>query len=207
MRTRRLQSVLLSNEGPPCISTLHALHSEEFRQVGKRPPGHRQARDRRAGAARSRRAPEDRRLLSRLHAGDFATRCRRWSTSSKARSGGDANSPRSATTAWPSLPEISGPVPGFVAQTPLTAPDAGVAETERAINELGALGMQIFTNVDGKPLDRPEFEPFFAAMDKLDKPIWMHPARGAEPSRTISTRRSRSTKSGGPSAGPMRPRR
>ena len=68
---------------------------------------------------------------------------------------------------------------GFVAQTPLTAKDAGVAETTRAINELGACGTQIFTNVDGKPLDRPEFRPFFAAMEKLDKPIWVHPSRAA----------------------------
>jgi predicted TIM-barrel fold metal-dependent hydrolase len=68
---------------------------------------------------------------------------------------------------------------GFVAQTPLTAKDAGVAETTRAINELGACGTQIFTNVNGKPLDRPEFRPFFAAMEKLDKPIWVHPSRAA----------------------------
>jgi aminocarboxymuconate-semialdehyde decarboxylase len=68
---------------------------------------------------------------------------------------------------------------GFIAQTPLTAKDAGVAETERAIKELGACGTQVYTNVDGKPLDRPEFRPFFAAMEKLDKPIWTHPARGA----------------------------
>ena len=69
--------------------------------------------------------------------------------------------------------------PAFIAQTPLSAPDAGVSETTRAIQELGALGAQIFTNVDGKPLDRPEFAPFFAAMHKLDLPIWLHPARGA----------------------------
>lgn len=68
---------------------------------------------------------------------------------------------------------------GFVAQTPLTAKDAGVAETTRAIKELGACGTQIFTNVGGKPVDRPEFRPFFKAMEKLDKPIWTHPARGA----------------------------
>src|SRR5690349_2437778 len=37
--------------------------------------------------------------------------------------------------------------PGFVAQTPLTAKDAGVAETTRAIKELGACGTQIFANV------------------------------------------------------------
>jgi aminocarboxymuconate-semialdehyde decarboxylase len=70
--------------------------------------------------------------------------------------------------------------PAFIAQTPLSAGDAGVAETERAINDLGAIGTQIFTNVNGKPLDRPEFEPFFAAMHKLGKPAWIHPARGAD---------------------------
>jgi len=69
--------------------------------------------------------------------------------------------------------------PAFIAQTPMTLKDAGVAETERAINELGAIGTQIFTNVAGKPLDRPEFAPFFAAMEKIGKPIWIHPARGA----------------------------
>jgi aminocarboxymuconate-semialdehyde decarboxylase len=69
--------------------------------------------------------------------------------------------------------------PAFVAHTPMTAPDAGVAETERAIRELGAIGTQIFSNVGGKPLDRPEFEPFFASMDKLGKPVFLHPTRDA----------------------------
>ena len=54
---------------------------------------------------------------------------------------------------------------GFVAEVPLTAPDAGARECERAIKELGACGVQIVTNVNGKPLDRPEFEPFFARMN------------------------------------------
>jgi aminocarboxymuconate-semialdehyde decarboxylase len=69
--------------------------------------------------------------------------------------------------------------PGFVAQVSLAEPDAGAGEAERAIKDLGALGVQIFTNVAGKPLDRPEFAPFFAAMNRLGKPIWLHPARGA----------------------------
>ena len=56
---------------------------------------------------------------------------------------------------------------GFVAEVPLTAPDAGARESERAIKELGACGVQIVTNVNGKPLDRPEFEPFFAKMNQL----------------------------------------
>ncbi len=69
--------------------------------------------------------------------------------------------------------------PAFVAQTPLATPDAGVAETQRAIRDLGAIGTQIYSNVAGKPLDRPEFEAFFAAMNELRKPIWLHPSRGA----------------------------
>src|SRR3954468_3132157 len=47
--------------------------------------------------------------------------------------------------------------PGWVAHISLAAADAGVAEAERAINQLGALGLQIYTNVAGKPLDRPQY--------------------------------------------------
>jgi aminocarboxymuconate-semialdehyde decarboxylase len=68
--------------------------------------------------------------------------------------------------------------PGWVAEAAIGAPDAGVREAERAI-KAGALGVQIHTNIAGKPLDSPEFEPFWEAMNKLNKPIWMHPARGA----------------------------
>ena len=70
--------------------------------------------------------------------------------------------------------------PGWVAQVAVGTPDAGVREAERAINELGALGVQIYTNVDGRPLDRPEYEAFWKKMDELGKPVWIHPARGAE---------------------------
>src|SRR6187551_3264268 len=69
---------------------------------------------------------------------------------------------------------------GFVAEVPLTAPDAGARESERAIKELGACGVQIVTNVNGKPLDRPEFEPFFAKMNALKMPVWVHPTRTAK---------------------------
>lgn len=68
---------------------------------------------------------------------------------------------------------------GFVAQAPLLAKDGGVREIERALKQLGAAGMQINSNVNGKPLDRPEFEAFWAAMDKNGMPVWVHPTRGA----------------------------
>ena len=40
--------------------------------------------------------------------------------------------------------------------------------------------MQIYTNVAGKPIDRPEYAPFWKKMNELGAPIWLHPARGAE---------------------------
>lgn len=70
--------------------------------------------------------------------------------------------------------------PGFIGTAPMNNPDALVEESRRAIEELGALGMQIFTNVNGRPLDLPEFDPFFAYMAGVGKPVWMHPARGQD---------------------------
>ncbi|HVB58849.1 MAG TPA: amidohydrolase family protein [Candidatus Acidoferrales bacterium] len=69
--------------------------------------------------------------------------------------------------------------PGFIASLPMNDSEATVRETERAILELGAAGVQIYTNVNGRPLDEPEFLPFFAKMAELDRPVWMHPSRPA----------------------------
>ncbi|MDP2619094.1 MAG: amidohydrolase family protein [Hyphomicrobiales bacterium] len=69
--------------------------------------------------------------------------------------------------------------PSFIATVALSDPEAAVAEAERAVKELKAGGVQIFSNVAGKPIDRPEFEPFFAKMEELERAVWLHPARGA----------------------------
>jgi predicted TIM-barrel fold metal-dependent hydrolase len=69
--------------------------------------------------------------------------------------------------------------PGFIASLPLNYPDESVAELERAVTKLGALGVQIFTNVNGVPLDDPRFLALFEAADRLRCPILLHPARGA----------------------------
>ncbi|PKN66721.1 MAG: amidohydrolase [Deltaproteobacteria bacterium HGW-Deltaproteobacteria-15] len=69
--------------------------------------------------------------------------------------------------------------PGFIASLPMNNPEAAVEETSRAIVQLKAVGIQLFTNVNGKPLDLPEFKPIFKRMSELDLPIWLHPARGA----------------------------
>jgi len=69
--------------------------------------------------------------------------------------------------------------PGFVAQVSLASPASAVKEAQRAIRDLGACGVQIYTNVNGTPIDRPEYEEFWSTMVALDKPIWLHPARTA----------------------------
>ena len=65
--------------------------------------------------------------------------------------------------------------PAFAAALCLTDVEGSVAEARRAVKELGAKGVLIYTNVAGRPLDDPEFEPIFAAMAELDAPIWLHP--------------------------------
>jgi aminocarboxymuconate-semialdehyde decarboxylase len=69
--------------------------------------------------------------------------------------------------------------PGFIASLPMNNPDAAVAETQRAIKELNAVGIQFFSNARGVPLDHPDFKLLFAMMAEYDLPIWIHPARGA----------------------------
>lgn len=71
--------------------------------------------------------------------------------------------------------------PGAVAGLPLNDIDASVAELQRAVRGLGLCGAQIFTHVNGKPLDSPEFAPIFEEAARLDVPLWLHPARGATP--------------------------
>jgi predicted TIM-barrel fold metal-dependent hydrolase len=69
---------------------------------------------------------------------------------------------------------------GFVAALPLNDPDAAVRELQRAVEQLGARGFQIFSNIRGKPISSPEFLPLFEAMAGYDLPIWLHPFRGAD---------------------------
>jgi predicted TIM-barrel fold metal-dependent hydrolase len=71
--------------------------------------------------------------------------------------------------------------PCFVASLPMNNVPACLEEMDRAIGKLGAKGIQIFTNVNGRPLDEPEFFPIFERMaKKYDLPIWVHPSRTAK---------------------------
>ena len=68
--------------------------------------------------------------------------------------------------------------PAWVASLPLNNVEAALEETDRA-GALGARGIQIFTNVAGRPLDDPEFLPIFEHATRGGLAIWMHPARDA----------------------------
>jgi predicted TIM-barrel fold metal-dependent hydrolase len=70
--------------------------------------------------------------------------------------------------------------PAFAAALCLTDVDGSVAEARRAIKELGARGVLIYTDINGEPLDLPKFEPIFATIAELDAVIWLHPSRTAE---------------------------
>jgi predicted TIM-barrel fold metal-dependent hydrolase len=68
--------------------------------------------------------------------------------------------------------------PSFVASLPMNNVEAALVETDRAIDALGACGVQLFTNIAGKPLSDAAFRPIFRRMAARDLPVWVHPMRG-----------------------------
>ena len=69
--------------------------------------------------------------------------------------------------------------PGFVAALPMNNPAAAVEEIDRAVLKLGAVGVQIYSNVNGRPLDEPDFLPIFEKIAERNVPIWLHPSRSS----------------------------
>jgi len=68
--------------------------------------------------------------------------------------------------------------PSFIASLPMNNPDAAVREAVRCVRELGACGVQVFSNVLGTPLSAPQFHGLFEQMAAMDLPVWIHPMRG-----------------------------
>lgn len=66
---------------------------------------------------------------------------------------------------------------GAAATLPMNDVDAALLETERAIEQLGFRGVEIFTDICGKPVDSPEFFPLYEKMQVYDLPILLHPRR------------------------------
>lgn len=64
-----------------------------------------------------------------------------------------------------------------VASLPMTDMAAAERELDRAMNELGLKGIQIFTPRNGMPLQLEEFSPLFEKMVQYNLPVWIHPYR------------------------------
>lgn len=64
-----------------------------------------------------------------------------------------------------------------IALLPMNNIDAALEETDRAIDELGFRGIYVHSNINGKPLDSPEFMPLWEKMARYDLPVYIHPWR------------------------------
>ena len=65
--------------------------------------------------------------------------------------------------------------PGFVAALPMHEVEPSVAEGIRALKDLGAKGIQLFTNVNGEPIDAKKYEPLFALAAEHEQALHHRP--------------------------------
>jgi predicted TIM-barrel fold metal-dependent hydrolase len=77
------------------------------------------------------------------------------------------------------------------AHLPFNDIDAALHELQRALDELGCVGVLITSNVGGRYLDGPEFYPFWAEVNRRQVCVFMHPSsspfyRDDEPATLLS---------------------
>src|SRR5918993_634273 len=63
-----------------------------------------------------------------------------------------------------------------LATLPFNSTDAMLQEFDRATGHLGMKGILLYSNLDGKFPDEPEFRPLFAEAERRGIPILLHPA-------------------------------
>ncbi|MGD0664031.1 MAG: amidohydrolase family protein [Syntrophorhabdales bacterium] len=68
--------------------------------------------------------------------------------------------------------------PAGIAAVALNDLEGSLKELERALTELKFRGVQLYTDLNGKPLDSPEFMPVYEIMARHDLPIFLHPTTG-----------------------------
>ncbi|HXW40662.1 MAG TPA: amidohydrolase family protein [Xanthobacteraceae bacterium] len=73
-----------------------------------------------------------------------------------------------------------------IATLPMQAPDQAADELRRAMTKLGLHGAMIASNINGKNLDDPRFEPLWAAAAALDALLIIHPGNVAGADRLRS---------------------
>lgn len=67
--------------------------------------------------------------------------------------------------------------PAAVGVVALNNMNSALQEVDRAINDFKLRGILIYSSIDGKPLDLPEFFPLYEKMSLYNLPIWIHPMR------------------------------
>lgn len=70
--------------------------------------------------------------------------------------------------------------PAAIGCLPMNNIDAALEETERVIEELHFRGILMYTPINDKPLDSPEFMPFYEKMAAYNLPILIHPMRNRD---------------------------
>ncbi len=79
---------------------------------------------------------------------------------------------------------------GALGGLPLNNPDASLRELDRVAAHPGFVGVQIYSNVAGRPLDEPRTLEVIEEAARRDLPIFLHPARGADFSDYVGERES-----------------
>jgi predicted TIM-barrel fold metal-dependent hydrolase len=62
-----------------------------------------------------------------------------------------------------------------LASLPLRDVSSAMAELERAVQELDLRGIVLYSHINGKSVDSPEFEPLYNQAEKLQIPLVLHP--------------------------------
>jgi len=65
---------------------------------------------------------------------------------------------------------------GAVGTIPTDDVDSSLKAIDYCINDLGLLGIQLFTTLERESYAEPKYRPIFASMAEHDCPIWVHPA-------------------------------
>ncbi len=72
-----------------------------------------------------------------------------------------------------------------IGTVPLQEPMAAVAELERCMRKLGFKGVQLPSNINGRELSDPAFEPFWAKAAQLGAIVFIHPSGFTHPERLV----------------------
>ena len=63
-----------------------------------------------------------------------------------------------------------------LAHLPFNDCGAALIEMARALDQLGCVGVLVTSNIAGRYLDSPDFEPFWAEVSRRGMPVFMHPS-------------------------------